>query len=516
MSGVVVRRTLLLAALVGMAVGLAAPTPAASETASHAAASGGGAPIDDGAARTNPLDPSLIPPQLADGGGRSSSAKGVEQLKPDGSSGFQPFVVPSFSYGAYRFQLVDSESDGDVERLRPAIAAAAAELTRATNLTFTVDPGQFARPASVNRFPPGYCGSFGGHRCSLFADDDLSVGVIRIEFASGSPCGPLAASGEQQGVVGCGGPESARGQDGTIFHLRGNVWVSPSVAGINAARTGEIVAHEVGHAMGLDHYEPAFTAMAGATPVRQLMYPSVHNDSSDTGGVYRSGDVHGVWWLHLPDAWYITATYRDFLDRVPDTGGYHHWVATDISREGYVDALATSDEWIGRILTAFYEDVFGRAPDPGGFAYWAGLMRVLGVPAVAAQLYGSDEYFVRSGSSTTGVVQGLYRELLGRDPNGDPNGVAFWVGEMGVRGRVEVALSFFQSDEKRRGRVHDLYCTLLDRPPDAGGATYWAGVILDHGDLALARNLATSEEYIATSDEFALLPLTGTPTPPGC
>jgi hypothetical protein len=498
------RRTLTLAAAVVVA-GLAGPLPVTAET------DGSSTSIDDGPARTNPVDSSLIPDRAR----RDGRAKVVEQLKADGSSGFLPFVDRSYDYGAYRFQLVSSGSDGDVELLRPALSNAAAELTAFTNITFTLDPGQIPRPTAVNRFPPGYCGSFGGHRCSLFADGDTGVGIIRVEFASGSPCGPLAPSGVEGGVVGCGGPESAS-DSGITYHLRGNVWLSPSLADVNASRAGEIVAHEVGHALGLDHYEPAFTAIPGATPVRQLMYPAVHGDPSDTGVAYRSGDVQGVWWLHLPDAWYITATYRDFLGRVPDTAGYHFWVASDVTREGYVDALATSDEWIGRILTAFYQDVFGRAPDPSGLAYWSAFVRSHGVPFVASQLYGSSEYFITSGSSNTGVVQRLYRELLDRDPNADPQGVAFWVGQADLRGRVAVALELFQSDEMRRRRVEGLYCTLLDRPPDSGGLAYWAGVILQQGDLALARNLATSGEYLENSDEYSLQPLAPGPPPPGC
>jgi hypothetical protein len=367
----------------------------------------------------------------------------------------------------------------------------------------------------VNRFPPTHCGSFGGHRCSLFADGDETVGVIRVELANGSRCGPLAPAGTRSGVVGCGGPESIWLPDGTTLNLRGNVWLSPSLADVNADRAVEITAHEIAHAMGLAHFDGLFTAF-GPVAVRQLMYPAVHADASDTGGLYRSGDVLGLWWLQLPEAWFIAATYRDFLGRIPDTDGYHHWLARDVTPAGYVDALATSDEWVGRILTDFYADVFGRAPDPSGFAFWAARMRVDGVPTVAAQLYGSDEYLARSGGTTTSLVQALYRQLLDRDPALDPQGVAFWVGEAERRGRVDVAYDFFQSTEKRFGRVRDLYCTLLNRPPDAAGQAFWADVILTQGDLTLARNLATSVEYLASSDDFALLPLTPAPPPPGC
>jgi hypothetical protein len=293
------------------------------------------------------------------------------------------------------------------------------------------------------------------------------------------------------------------------------VWASPSLRDANAPIAATVLAHEIGHAMGLDHYRQPFTPFAGGAAVRQLMFDSVHNDPSDTGLLYRAGDVQGLWWLQPEEAWYITATYRDFLGRGPDNAGYNFWLGADVTAEQYVDSLASSDEWVGRIVNEFYNDVFGRPADPGGFAFWTAQLRRFGVPFVASQLYGSAEYLIANGSTSTGVVQALYRQLLGRDPGGDPAGVAFWVNEAARRGLVSVAFDFFQSDEKRRGRVRDLYCTLLDRLPDAGGSTFWAGVILTQGDLALARNLATSVEYADRADDFSIQPIDAPPSA-GC
>jgi hypothetical protein len=501
------RRRLCLVALslAVVAGGAAAPTASAGADGQPAADP---VHIDDGAAPSNPMDPALLPDSFDTGAG----AKGVEALRPDGSSGFRPFASRSIDFGAYRFQLVSSGADGDIEQLRPAIVETARQLSVVTGITFSVDAGQVPRPSSVNRFPARQCGSFPGHQCSYFDDAETEVGIIRVGFSAGSPCGPLVPVDQEEGTVGCGGPESVT-DNGTIVHLRGNVWLSPSLRGANASIAGDVVSHEVAHAMGLDHYAPAYTATPGSAPVRQLMFPAVHGDPTDSGLVYRTGDMQGLRWLHPGQAWFISATYLDFLGRVPDTAGYAFWALADVTPEEYVNSLATSGEWVGRIVSDFYQDVFGRAPDPGGFAFWSQQVRTRGVPYVASQLYGSQEYFIRNGSSDTGVVQALYRQLLGRDPAADTAGVAFWVGEAQRSGRVDVALNFFQSEEKRRGRVRDLYCTLLNRTPDAGGSAYWAGVILTQGDLALARNLATSAEYLASSDEFALGQV---PTSPAC
>lgn len=504
-------RTVLGAALgLALVAGLVPPDRPAEATAAGAAEP---QRIDDGAAPPAWLDASILPMSLRPRAGRARAAT-VETIRPNGSFGFLPFDAPSHDFGAYRFQLVSSGSDGDVESIRSVVVAAAGELTRLTGITSSVDGGQVPRPGVVNRFG-SRCSGGPGHRCSYFDDGDTNIGIIRIGFSDSSPCGTLVPAGTAQGVVGCGGPESVRTDDGTVFHVRGNVWLSGSLQDVNASISFDIVTHEIGHAVGLDHFSPAYTAIPGGTPVRQLMYPSVHQDPSDTGSRFRSGDVHGLWWLHLPEAWYITATYRDFLGRRPDTSGYHYWLGQSAPRDVYVGALATSDEWVGRIVTDFYGDVFGRSPDPSGFTHWAGLIKTRGVPFVAAQLYGSQEYLLRNGGTTTGFVQGMYRELLGRDPATDGAGVAYWTAEADRQGRTVVAFAFFESQEKRRARVRDLYCTLLDRPPDDGGLAYWADVILLQGDLALARNLATSFEYESSADEFALKDPSAPPAP-GC
>lgn len=502
-----------------LAAGLLAPVAAPAAASAEGPAPGEPAEvaIDAGPARANPLDPALLPPGLVDDllGRRpaAGAAKaGVGSLRPDGSSGFLPFRNHHRAFGAYRFQLVDSGSDGDEEVLRTPLQAVAAELTEVTRLEFRVEPGVVARPLRVDRFPTGWCGDASGHRCSLFADDDATVGVIRVEIAASSPCGPLAPRDQSSGTIGCAGPESAQVAGSTV-NARGNVWVSPSVLGPNRHLTERVLAHEIAHALGLDHYDRLFSDVAGHQPVRQLLYPSVHADPSDTGGQYRSGDRNGLRWLQLPEAWFLAATYRHFLGRVPDPDGYRFWLASRTPPAAYVDALAGSDEWVGRIVTAFYRDVFGRSPDPGGFAHWTGQVRLRGVPFVASQLYGSAEYVVRNGGTLDGAVAALYRQLLGRDPAADPAGVAYWVGQARLRGLPAAAHDLFQSLEKRMARVHELYCTLLERPPDPGGHAHWAGAILVQGDLALARELATSAEYRARADELALRP---TGAPPAC
>jgi hypothetical protein len=58
-----------------------------------------------------------------------------------------------------------------------------------------------------------------------------------------------------------------------------------------------------------------------------------------------------------------------------------------------------------------------------------------------------------------------------------------------------VANSIYQSQESRRLRVTTLYLHFLHRSPDTAGRNHWAEVIKTKGDIALALELATSNEY---------------------
>ncbi len=55
---------------------------------------------------------------------------------------------------------------------------------------------------------------------------------------------------------------------------------------------------------------------------------------------------------------------------------------------------------------------------------------------------------------------------------------------MPAAGRFSVAERFYQSSESAHDRVAALYLELLGRFPDQAGADYWAGRIVQDGDLA--------------------------------
>jgi hypothetical protein len=144
--------------------------------------------------------------------------------------------------------------------------------------------------------------------------------------------------------------------------------------------------------------------------------------------------------------------------------------------------------------------VFGRPADASGRSYWLSqVQRGMRIEEIAAQFYGSAEYFNGAGRTNEGFVDELYLDLMGRPS--DPSGKAHWVSQLGsgALNRTQVAGSFYASLESRRDRVEALYQQILGRAADAGGRDYWVDQLLRVGDVALAAHLAASDEYYRRS-----------------
>ena len=195
---------------------------------------------------------------------------------------------------------------------------------------------------------------------------------------------------------------------------------------------------------------------------------------------------------------YVDAVYRLFVNRGASTNDVQRWAAAVQSdqRSNVTGALAVSDEWAGVRVNDLYRKVLGRDADPGGRAYWVSqIAQGVRLEQVAAEMYGSPEYFQRSASANYWFVSNLYRDIQGR--NADDGGRSYWLGllDSGRLNRSGVAANFYDSIESRRARVHTLYVEILGRTPDPGGRDYWAETIRSIGDVVLAAELAASKEY---------------------
>lgn len=206
---------------------------------------------------------------------------------------------------------------------------------------------------------------------------------------------------------------------------------------------------------------------------------------------------------------YVADTYQLFLGRGPTEDESSRWTATVAlgDRRALTRALAASDEWAGSRVDHLYRSVLGRPSEPQGRAHWvARIAAGHTLEAVAAFLYGSDEYYGRSGSTPGGFVDHVYAGILGRAP--DDHGRSHWMGRLADGAtRADVAAGFYASVESRSTRVTTLYQAILGRAPDAAGHDHWVEQVQHLGDVSLASFLAASDEqYHRTTGE--------TPPPP--
>jgi choice-of-anchor C domain-containing protein len=223
---------------------------------------------------------------------------------------------------------------------------------------------------------------------------------------------------------------------------------------------------------------------------------------ADTTG---SGSTDGCSTAPTPTERYVTAAYHDLLGRAPDASGLAYWAGRldghRVSRTAFVRGLANSNEGVRLVVAGIYLEALHRAPDARGLAHWVAQIRDhhRSVAHVVATLFASHEAFVGPGGGTNdGWITFLYQTMLQRDP--DPGGLAHWSAQA-THGRTAVAYAMFQSSESRRIRVTALYEKLLQRAPDAAGRAFWANRILTDGDIALAADLAASDEYFTNAQQ---------------
>lgn len=216
------------------------------------------------------------------------------------------------------------------------------------------------------------------------------------------------------------------------------------------------------------------------------------------------------------DQTYTDATFALFLGRTATDDERSRWVPTVAlgHRRALTQALAASDEWAGSRVEQLYRSVLGRPSDAGGRAHWvARIAEGHTLEAIAAFLYGSDEYYAASGSTPGGFVDRVYEGILGR--SADDDGRRFWVDQL-AQGtpRAQVAAGFYASIESRSDRVTTLFHDILDRAPDRAGHDYWVEQVQRLGDVSLAAFLAASDEQYrrTTGAEPPPTPTRGTGT----
>ena len=160
----------------------------------------------------------------------------------------------------------------------------------------------------------------------------------------------------------------------------------------------------------------------------------------------------------LGDIAFVDAIYLRALERPPTPGelddalrllnaGFGRGrLLADVSesQDGQLIAAATL---VDPAVRRLYLGVLGREPDAGGAYYWTA-RRANGesLESLASVIGASPEYDIRFGETTdTEFVTRIYGLVFGRQP--DAEGLAFWVEEVGRRGRWGVLVGFTESPE---------------------------------------------------------------------
>jgi hypothetical protein len=192
------------------------------------------------------------------------------------------------------------------------------------------------------------------------------------------------------------------------------------------------------------------------------------------------------------NATFVFQQYIDFFDREPDAGEISPWVSaldSGLSRADLIEVFMDSEEFRfeGKFITQTYLGILTRDADYAGFRGWLGALLVgLSREQIVQVFLDSGEFQSSFGSNLTNgqFVERMYNNILLR--SSDPGGFNAWVEALnnGQLTKAQMALRFLDSGEfqglflsQNRVDISLLYFDMLQRDPDAGGFSYWVGVL---------------------------------------
>jgi hypothetical protein len=190
--------------------------------------------------------------------------------------GYTPKVAPEryfvvANHDAYFITLVRN-SQGDIEQYRQHAQRAAAVIARYTGMSLVVRAGTSADGASTDLQP--------------------GLNEIMISIDATSPCGSNWEAGgcTQTRMVKERSPEGSE-----VYMVQSaRTWLRP-VTGTGASVYGlrHLIAHHLGHAMGLDHYDEIYQGKP------QTMHAGIDLTNTNVAyGDYQTGDIRGFSSLH--------------------------------------------------------------------------------------------------------------------------------------------------------------------------------------------------------------------------
>jgi hypothetical protein len=256
-----------------------------------------------------------------------------------------------------------------------------------------------------------------------------------------------------------------------------------------------------------------YTVRATHIYTEEATFPIQVTISEDTGGATATVRTAATTLEQLlPDGTRGTANqrwlgevYRDLLGRAIDPVGLAN--ATNalnmgVSRFQIVSAIESSLEYRMKFINHLYFTLLGRVADPIGMQVsldiLGGRSFLGGQPTIEqlkAMIISSDEYFAKHGSTNSNFLEGLFRDVIGRDIDNSAL-VALTAQLAQGASRDTVALEVLNSAQAAGLLVQRGYLTYLNRNPDAANFGGWVNLLqtgLRDEDLLA---------FIVASDEF--------------
>jgi hypothetical protein len=270
--------------------------------------------------------------------------------------------------------------------------------------------------------------------------------------------------------------------DGTT--TSGNVIVSGSVYSVEGTNTYTQRSTTLGFANGV--YQVTITVKVAGT------------STTGTGTARILPELMPDGTQGTPTERYVSEVYRTLLNRQVDAGGLANWSnyldsltakGVPISQAQYDTVLAIeldgSHEYLNDLVQSFYQKYLGRAiqatdgNNPTNMVnFIAGSVAAypnsidFATTQVRAMILSSPEYFLKHGSTTAGLMKGIYQDVLGRTAQGDA-GAAKDLARLnqGQATAMQIAMEVLLSDEGETDLVLNDYTTILNRAADASSPT---------------------------------------------
>ncbi len=173
---------------------------------------------------------------------------------------------------------------------------------------------------------------------------------------------------------------------------------------------------------------------------------------------------------------YVSVLFQGLVGHAPDANtltAYSRALDAGTPRIQVTSSILASPEYRGNAVEKLYENILGRPADLGSLnAFTAAMPRGMSLDDIRAELFGSDEFFLRSGANPASFLFTVYNDILGRPP--DPGALGYLGEAQDAPGRTQIARDLLHSPEAYlRKTVNDFQVVLGSPPPDIPTALFF-------------------------------------------